>query len=89
MTGRPAQEKTVTCKTCKRSVEIPPEEEGKQSGRPYGWFYLTVHVPPWFNADSHRAYRPVGMFCSARCLAAGMPDVERQEALMDGAYERE
>lgn len=81
--------KTVFCKTCKRSVEIPPEEGDGQHGHPYGWFYLTVHVPPWFNAGSRRAYRPVGTFCSAKCLAAGMPGIARQEALMRGAYERE
>lgn len=79
---------TVFCKTCKRSVEIPPQAE-EQHGHPYGWFYLTVHVPPWFNSDSKRAYRPIGTFCSAKCLAAGMPEVEHQEALMDGAYDRE
>jgi len=82
--------KTIFCRHCKRTVEIPAQDaQGDQSGHPYGWFYLTVHVPPWFNQDSRRAYRPVGTFCSADCLAAGMPEIQRQERLMEGAYEHE
>jgi hypothetical protein len=81
--------RTVFCRHCKRSVEIPASVQGDQSGRPYGWFYLTVHVPPWFNQDSRRAYRPVGVFCSAACLTADMPEIEEQESLMEGAYEHE
>lgn len=88
MRGQAAPAKTVYCKTCGRGVEIPAEGD-EQTGHPYGWFYLSVNVPAWFNSDSRRAYRPVGMYCSANCLAAGMPEVERQEALMDGAYDRE
>jgi hypothetical protein len=84
--GEQGGTKTVFCRSCKRTVEVPaPSAEG----HPYGWFYLTVSVPAWFNQDSGRLYRPVGFFCSAACLAAEMPEVEEQERLMEGAYEHE
>jgi hypothetical protein len=88
--ARQGYTKTVFCRHRKRAVEIPaPGAPEDQSGHPYGWFYLTVHVPPWFNQDIRRAYRPVGTFCSAACLAAEMPAIEEQERLMEGVYEHE
>lgn len=78
--------KEVFCRSCRRKKEVPAADA---EGHPYGWFYLTVYVPPWFNSDSRRAYRPVGLFCSAACLAAGMPAVAESERLMEGAYEHE
>jgi hypothetical protein len=79
--------RTVFCRNCKRTVEVPA---ANPEGRPYGWFYLTVQVPPWFNANnSRKPYRAVGFFCSAACLGAAMPEIEAQESLMKEAYEHE
>jgi hypothetical protein len=78
--------KEVFCRSCGRTRLIPKADA---QGHPYGWFYLTVHVPPWFNHGTARPYRAVGLFCSAACLAAGLPSIEADEELLKGAYEHE
>lgn len=82
-----ADEKTqaVRCKSCERTVEVPQPREG----RPFGWYNLSVSVPQWFNADTPRAYRWVGVYCSAACLAAGIPAIMQDEELMAHAYDRD
>lgn len=82
----PGKTKKVFCCHCRRERVVSAQDA---QGHPYGWFYLTVHVPPWFNHDTSRDYRPVGLFCSADCLAAEMPAIKEQETLMEGAYEHE
>jgi uncharacterized protein CbrC (UPF0167 family) len=77
--------KTVHCRTCERAVEIPEPAQG----HPYGWYSVSVSVPPWLNADSGKAYRWVGMFCSPSCLTAHNIELTAQEALMREAYEPE
>jgi hypothetical protein len=76
----------VFCRQCKRKVTVPADD---REGHPYGWYYLTAQVPPWFNADSHRAYRPVGLFCSVQCLADALPGLARDEEIHRNAYEAE
>jgi hypothetical protein len=78
--------RTVSCRQCKKTAEVPVPQA---DGHPYGWFYLTVMVPPWFNSATGKAYRAVGLFCSAECLAAAMPDIQRDEELHRNAYEHE
>ena len=78
--------RTVSCRHCKRQAETPaPSPEG----HPYGWFYLTVNVPLWFNSATGRPYRAIGLFCSPGCLAAEMPGIERDAELHREAYEHE
>jgi hypothetical protein len=78
--------RTVSCRQCKKTAETPsPNSEG----HPYGWFYLTVNVPPWFNAGSGKPYRAVGLFCSALCLTAAMPQITSDEELHSHAYDHE
>jgi hypothetical protein len=78
--------KTVTCRTCKREITIPayPAE-----GHPYGWYYLTVNVPPWFNTYSDKPYRAIGLFCSVLCIANAVPEIETDENLHRQAYDSE
>jgi hypothetical protein len=78
--------KEVFCRQCDRRVRIPAENS---EGHPYGWYYLTVGVPAWFNADSHRCYRPVGLFCSAQCLADASMKIAADEEIHRNAYEYE
>jgi hypothetical protein len=76
----------VSCRYCKRRATVPVPEA---QGHPYGWFYLTVSVPPWFNSATGKMYRAVGLFCSAECLARGLPDITRDEEMHRNAYEHE
>jgi hypothetical protein len=81
-----AQERQVFCRQCKKSASTPaPDAEG----HPYGWLYLTVNVPPWFNSGTGRHYRSIGLFCSAACLEAALPEITRDEDLHRSAYEHE
>jgi hypothetical protein len=78
--------RTVSCRYCKKQAQTPsPNAEG----HPYGWFYLTVNVPPWFNSATGKHYRAIGLFCSAACLAATLPEITRDEELHRNAYEHE
>lgn len=82
----PAKTRTVSCRECGRTADTPDPDAG---GHPYGWFYLTVNVPPWFNSASGKLYRAVGLFCSAGCLAAAMPRITADEEMHSHAYEHE
>jgi hypothetical protein len=77
--------RTVTCRGCGRTAECPDPAEG----HPYGWYYLTVNVPPWFNSDSERNYRAIGLFCSVSCIARRMDAIRSDEELHRQAYEAE
>ena len=77
--------RTVTCRSCKREVEVPEPAEG----HPHGWYYLTVGVPKWFNSRNGRCYRSVGLYCSADCLADGIAVIRSYERQEGQAYERE
>lgn len=81
-----AETRKVTCKGCKRTEQVP---EPSAEGHPYGWFYLTVNVPPWFNSGTGRMYRSIGLFCSAVCLESSMPEIARDEEQHRHAYEHE
>lgn len=81
-----AEAREVFCRRCKREVTVP---EGDRKGHPYGWYYLSVQVPAWFNTDSRRPYRAIGLFCSAQCLADAIPELIADEELYDNAYEHE
>jgi hypothetical protein len=72
---------TPTCRSCGR----PPA-----SGRriPLGWYSLTVNVPDYLDHRG-RGYVYLGVFCSPECLAAHMPEVDRQAQLTSGLYERD
>lgn len=78
--------RTVSCRQCGRRAETPAPSS---DGHPYGWFYLTVNVPPWFNSGSGKPYRAIGLFCSPGCLAAAMPEIGRNAELHREAYEHE
>lgn len=77
--------RVIRCKSCERTVEVPQPNEG----HPYGWYNLTVGVPRWFNAESPRSYRWIGLYCSSACLAAGLPAIMHDEELMAHAYQRD
>jgi hypothetical protein len=69
------------CAACGLRKEVP----GNRA--PYGWYLLSVQVPEWFNSGSERNYRWVGMFCSAACLAAYQPELDKQAALLSTVYQ--
>jgi hypothetical protein len=78
--------RTVFCQSCERAVEIPLPVSG---GHPFGWYHVSVAVPAWFNARTGKPYKWVGLFCSANCLADGVPGMRAEEELMANAYERD
>lgn len=85
--GATAGTREVFCRKCRRKARVPREEA---RGHPYGWYYLTVNVPPWFNsAAASRPYRAVGLFCSADCLAASAEEIRADEEIHREAYEHE
>jgi hypothetical protein len=51
-----------------------------------GWYALSVSVPPEIHPDG---FKWVGLFCSADCLAAYMPEIQRMAGLADTVFERE
>lgn len=77
--------KDIACRGCGRTVEVPDPHEG----HPYGWYSVSVNMPPALNSASRRPYRWVGMFCSPACLAAHVPALESQRELTRGVYEAE
>jgi hypothetical protein len=56
------------------------------TGRPWGWYALTVNVPREMGKKG-QPFMWVGLWCSAACLAADMPELEDQERLARLAYE--
>lgn len=57
------------------------------TGRPHGWYSVSVGVPVELGKDGARPYAWLGQWCSARCLAASAADIEIAEALARMAYE--
>lgn len=88
--GDDGKTRTVQCKNqgCARTVQVPAPPLPSE-GHPYGWLYLTVHVPAWFNSASGRPYRAIGLFCSADCLGAYIGELRREEERHRHAYEHE
>lgn len=58
-------------------------------GHPYGWYHLSVTVPPWYSAQSGRPYIWIGLFCSADCLGNGIARIQAEEQLTLHAYAHE
>ena len=78
---RYSDRRAVTCKGC-GGVAVC-----EHAGTPAGWYGLTVALPPGMATQSGRNYLWVGLFCSVRCLAGSVPELERQEELAHQAYE--
>jgi hypothetical protein len=76
----------VFCRKCRRRASVPVREP---QGRPYGWLYVTVNVPPWFNGAGGKPYRAIGLFCSADCLAGYSAVIKKDEEEHRLAYEHE
>jgi hypothetical protein len=72
------------CSTCRREVEVPRPS----GGHPYGWYSISVNVPPGFSFHG-QPYRWVGLYCSAQCIADAMPYIKEMRAKFskDFAYE--
>lgn len=76
----------VNCKSCGRAVEVPHPEAG---GRPYGWYSVSVGVPPGYNARTGKPYRWAGRYCCADCLANGIAGLQADEQKEGHAYRRD
>lgn len=70
----------VQCKGCNGVQESDAE------GRPYGWYSLTVKVPPRLGKHG-KPFVWVGLWCSIVCLAGDLPLLADQEELARMAYE--
>jgi hypothetical protein len=70
----------VTCRGC-------GGWQRQGGGRPHGWYSVSVSVPTELGRDGVKPYTWVGCWCSARCLAASMADLETAELLARLAYE--
>lgn len=82
----PSETRTVRCRSCRKTADIPyPSNEG----HPYGWYHLTVYVPPWFNTTSVKPYRSIGLFCSAVCLELHLAVIKKDEEKHRQTYEAE
>ena len=71
----------ITCKGCGGWA---PRDRDRRN--PPGWYVLSVAIPPGLDTRG-RDYAWAGSFCSVRCLAAAIPDLERQEQLAHQAYQ--
>jgi hypothetical protein len=78
----PGGQHVITCKGC--NGWAPRNRKG---GNPPGWYGLTAAVPEEISTYPGRGYVWVGSFCCVACLAAAIPDLERQEELAHLAYE--
>lgn len=56
-------------------------------GTPHGWYQVTVGVPEFMESVKGRGYLWVGMYCSSACLAAGVPDIIKQEEMARQVYD--
>ena len=74
---------TRVCASCLRTVEIPDP----QDGHPHGWYSLSVLVPRALS--NGRGYRWVGMYCTPKCLADGIPAIEQMRAKFRGDIDYE
>ena len=81
MSPRYSETPHATCKGCGGAAARTAD------GRPpAGWYGLTVTVPSELDGRG-RGYVWVGMFCSVRCLAATVPDLEQAEQLAHEMYQ--
>jgi hypothetical protein len=78
--------RTVHCRRCGGTAIAPDDQAGRPSGRPYGWYLLSVNVPPELGKNG-QPFLWVGMWCGTGCLAADMPSIIEQEMLARMAYE--
>jgi hypothetical protein len=77
--------KNVACRNCRRAG---PASEPR-SGHPYGWYSLSVNIPPELDHTGNKPYRWVGLFCSIGCLMAHEDVLIRDAETMRGLYDRE
>jgi hypothetical protein len=57
-----------------------------QSEQPLGWYALSAGVPPEIDPNG---FKWVGLFCTADCLGAYMPEIQRMADLAEQVFERE
>ena len=75
--------KTIKCRNCQRTVQVTPRDDDE--GHPYGWYSVTVSVPPEMGHDG-KTYRWVGRFCSVGCLVAHERVMIGYVELLAGSY---
>lgn len=78
--------KTVFCRACGRTAEIA---RSQSDGRPWGWYFITVHVPPGYNKTTGKTYLVVGLFCCVACIEKGLQRMRDEEAKHVHAFEHE
>jgi hypothetical protein len=75
--------KTVSCRTCGRTVTV----QEPANGHPYGWYTLSVNVPPDMGHKGEKFFRWLGMFCSIGCLMAHEETLIRDAELAQELYD--
>ena len=73
----------VFCRTCRGTLTY------SEFRLPHGWYQVTVGVPDFMESTPGRGYLWIGVFCSASCLSAGLPEIQKQEELARQVYEAE
>lgn len=69
----------ATCRNCGGEAARPAA-----GVNPPGWYGVTVALP-W--KEGRRGYAWIGLFCTAACLAAYGPQMQRREELERQTYE--
>ena len=80
-----ARTKQVYCRGCGRTAVIPAPAA---NGHPYGWYTLSVSVPPEVGTAG-KPYIWIGLFCCVGCLIGHESDLAEDAMLTEGLYERE
>lgn len=75
----------VYCRGCGRTTEVPVPES---RGHPYGWYMLSVNVPPEIGSHG-KPYIYIGLFCCTDCLIGHQDELREADMLTQGVYERE